>query len=191
MHAQFSRPFVALLMWTAVVLAGCDKPAAEDESSSVDVSEVRAKLVLEEQPVSPMTVIELRDQLAEDAGETEVTVMGHVGGMPNPLDGPLADAFPWDNSQAVFFLVDPTTVEACGGHEHADGEVCMFCLDKAKKLKDTVAMVRFKDGEEPYAVGADKLLELEDNQQVVITGTAHKLLGMLVIEGEGFYSLEE
>lgn len=192
------RPLAtAFLFVLLATLAGCEPGAMADSGlNDEQVAKYRGELLLSEMPQDAQTVIEARDQLkgaegddAKVAQEAEpVTVTGVIGSMPNPYTDEAAPDFPWIQGMAAFALVDPTTVAQFAGHQHAEGEQCMFCAAQAKKLADTVATVRLVDAEgKGIEARADQLLGLREGQTVTVTGTGRVELGSLAIDAQGLF----
>ena len=189
-------PLFGLLAVVLLATTGCEKtdsslPAGMTEQQ---VADYRETLLTTEEPADAQAVIEVRDTLrgsGEEGAEPskgQVTVIGVIGSMPNPYTAEAAPAFPWVDGFAAFSLVDPSTVAQFEGHQHAEGEECMFCAGNARKLVDTVAQVRFRDPKgEPIAARADKLLGLREGDTVVVVGTGSIELGSLVVDAQKVY----
>lgn len=194
------------------VFVGCEKPQSLPPGMTAkQVDSYRSALLLAAEPANAKTVIEVRDALkpaeqpagdadseatdapvteGTEAATAEVVVMGVIGGMPNPYGDQAMAEFPWVDDQAIFALVDPTSSAEFGdeSHQHSDGEECMFCAGKARKLVDTVALVTFVDEEgKPIPVRSDLLLGLKEGSEVVVTGTGTYGLGTLRIMADGVY----
>lgn len=189
------------------ILVGCEKPQALPPGMTAQqVDAYRSALLLAAEPADAKTVIEVRDSLkpteppADEEGaeaeatetakaeSAEVVVTGVIGGMPNPYGDQAMAKFPWVDGQAIFALVDPTTSKEFEGHEHAEGEECMFCAGKARKLVDTVALVTFVDeAGNPIPARSDLLLDLEEGSEIVVTGTGTYELGTLRVVANGIY----
>lgn len=176
---------LAILFGLLAVATGCEKQASPGISAD-QAAAYRSKFLLEIDPPATKTVAETRDSLKGREAE-EVSVVGQIGGMPNPYGDEVQPSFPWVEGQAVFFLVDPTTAAQFEGHQHEKGEECAFCLGKARDLVDTVAMVELKGDDGTIPARADTLLGLEEGDTVVVTGAVRDDLGMLVIDGRGVY----
>ncbi|MCA9241961.1 MAG: hypothetical protein KDA37_17240 [Planctomycetales bacterium] len=153
------------------------------------MDEARQKFVLAEEPADVQTVLDLIDR-PEGFESGPVTLVGKVGGMPNPWTDQ-EPAFPWKEGQASFFLVDPATAASFADHEHAAGEDhsdCIFCQQRAKQSASSIAAVTFNDPVgHPYPLRADKLLGVAENDVVVVTGEAKKLGDLLVVNATGIY----
>jgi hypothetical protein len=177
------------------VATGCAKqdtdPASLAGMSANQVAVLRSQMLLAVEPPASETVIEVHNALqSADKEKTpdEVSVIGQIGGMPNPYGQEVQPQFPWIDGIAGFFLVDPTTAAQFEGHQHEQDEECAFCLGKARDLIDTVAMVTMVgEGSTPIAASAEQLLGLKEGDQVVVTGKARNELGTLMIEARGVH----
>lgn len=186
------RPVV--LFAVLATLVGCGKPETEPLSQGISAEEatvIRSQLLVAMEPPAAKTVVEVRDFLVNTEPQqapAEVSVVGQVGGMPNPFGSEVQPQFPWVEGLATFFLVDPTTADKFEGHQHEKGEECSFCLGKARDLVDTVAMVNLRgEGSVPIAARADWLLQMNEGATAVVTGTARNELGMLIIDADSIY----
>ncbi|MGI9457418.1 MAG: hypothetical protein ACR2NU_12715 [Aeoliella sp.] len=175
-----TRHFFLLPALLSLAVSGCDRPVANYQQ----------QFLLSEQPSGGKTVIEIRDALlsGDDADQQTVTVVGEIGGMPNPYGDEQQPDFPWREEEATFFLVDPTTVAEFGDHGHAEGEECSFCLAKARSLVSTVAFVQFRDeAGNLLPFRADELLGLAEGSTVTVTGQASKVADIMIIEATGIH----
>jgi hypothetical protein len=186
-----SLGLIALMAMTAGCLERVVETTAAPGISAEETAEIRSQLLVAVAPPAAKSVIEVRDLLADaKKGQTpdQVSVIGQIGGMPNPYGDDVQPEFPWVNGEAVFFLVDPTTAAEFEGHQHEKGEECSFCMGKARDLVDTVAMVRLHGGASgSIPARADVLLGLGEGDTVVVTGTARDELGMLVVDAKGVH----
>ncbi|HBE71675.1 MAG TPA: hypothetical protein DDW52_26325 [Planctomycetaceae bacterium] len=115
----------------------------------------------------PSTATSLAALAAEPEAMNEVTVVGRIHG------GDL-DAF--DSDKASFVLTELPDV----GHSHDDPNDCPFCKQKLANAAMAVVNLVDESGKE-IEVPADKLLGLEKNQDVVVTGTSSRVDDLLVI----------
>jgi hypothetical protein len=124
----------------------------------------------------------------EPVGPQEVVVVGKIGGMPNPWPEKEPD-FPWKKQVATVFLVDPATAEEFGHSEHDKACDCPFCARKVKDNIDSLAVVNFVDPSgEVLHIGAQPLLDLEEQATIVVRGQARLVGGkMLVIDADAMY----
>ncbi|QDU58831.1 OB-fold nucleic acid binding domain-containing protein [Aeoliella mucimassa] len=186
------------------ILAGCNGTQTDSPEKSQPLSEAAKKyrpvFLVTEQPAGAITVVEAMGKLAPPAeGEaaapetpaaepTLMVVEGQIGGMPNPFGEDAGAEFPWYAEMAAFSLVDPATAVEFEGHEHAEGEECLWCTRTAQKMVDTVATVELNDESgEIIAEQADTLLGLEEGTTVVVEGTARMELGRLKIVADHIY----
>lgn len=190
-----STTLLAAMLATAV---GCQDSADQfvNKTNLTDkaVIQHRTTMLLNDQPADAKTVVEVRDRLAtaEQLEAVPVVVTGTVGGMPNPFPGDENDTFPWFEKMSAFSLVDPTSAEQFDGHNHDDGEECIWCNRKAQELADTVATVVLSDSTGSIIPErADRLLLLKEGATVVVRGMGRIELGVLKIAADGLYVLPE
>lgn len=187
---HYALPATLLSILLAVASSGCLEQQAQDPTgpTAEQTAAAQAEYLQAEAADSTQTVVEAIAAL-EGGGPMVMTVVGVLGGMPNPYDKQSKPDFPWVAGEAAFFLVDPATAkEFEGDHGHAPGEECSFCLGKARDMVSTVAMVSLLDKASvvlPYQ--ADQLLGLEEASTVQVTGRANMLADMLVIEATSIY----
>ena len=76
----------------------------------------------------------------------DVTLVGQIGGMPNPWKETHPD-FPWYKNQATFFLVDTKLASQFAHHaeHHGGSHECAFCQNLAAKNAHSVAVVNLVD----------------------------------------------
>ncbi len=177
-----------LPLFLLVFVVGCDsRPTVPREI--VEAASTQFQLA---EHASGISVKELRAKLAAgEVSEAPVTVVGTLGGMPNPWgDDPSYTEFPFMSDSARLFLVDDTVAAESAKHSHSDpNEVCAFCASHAEQNRDGVAMVTFSDDTgEVYPYRADRLLKswnLKPGQRLAIVGKAQLLGDLLVVEAEG------
>jgi len=119
----------------------------------------------------------------------EVAIVGHIGGLANPWK--TQRDYPFDKTQAVFFLADPQAVveNEASGHSHAPGEECAFCAAHAADNSAMLARVQFLD-KNGKVVPADvrQLFDVKEKDTVVVSGTARITEGgMMVVDATGLY----
>ncbi len=179
--------FLFLSLIATVLLTGCAKGPVKADPAVV--AELRAKLLLTEEPAGAVTLLDWR--ASEQEAET-ITLVGQIGGMPNPW-GETAPDFPWRAREATFFVVDPATVTEFADHigEDADAHVadCSFCARKVTEKASSIAAVSFlgSDGE-ALSIDARELLGVKVGDVVVVRGRP-KPIGedLLVIEADGLF----
>ncbi|QDV76289.1 hypothetical protein [Botrimarina mediterranea] len=193
-----------LLALPLLLLPGCaDGPVKPDPEV---VKSLRERYALETEPADAVTPLDWReqreavdseeeDEAAEEA--TPITLVGTVGGMPNPWGADNEPDFPWKKGQATFFLVDPSTVEEFASHAAAEGvehaEDCPFCSREARNKTSSVAVVTFpstEDPEQPAAVDARDLFKLEKGDLVVVHGQWTLKGDVLMVSADGLYKRE-
>ena len=173
------------LTWAATAFALSPEMAAQ-----------RSRLELQEPPQKAATVVPLLKQMqslpAIDGRREmkEVTLVGQIGGMPNPWKETHPD-FPWYKNQATFFLLDTKLASQFAHHakHHGGSHDCAFCQNLAAKNAHAVAVVNLVD-EDGKILKADArdLMGLQEKQTVVVRGRAELLGGqMLVIHADGIH----
>lgn len=187
---------VVLLSLAVGLSFGCRSDTTESgaQISGEELEILRSKFIAIDEPDGAIGVLDLRDQLTpaeavEGEAEpepppesVEVVVVGKICAKTSTADNP---DFPWQKGRATFMMIDPGFVPGEHAHEHADGEECPFCQ---KNEQDAQALVRFCDQQgEVVPVDARDLLQAEEEQLVVVKGTATVLAGMLMIEAESIH----
>ena len=174
---------VGLILLT--LLVGCDSAP----SIPADVLALVERDFALDETGDAIGVRELRQQLAAGTlPEGPVTIVGIVGGMPNPYDRDMQPDFPWVEGQAALFVIDKAVAAEFKDHQHDDPEhQCSFCERKAKQNADGVMLVQFHgdDGNVlPYA--ASELFQLQPLQTVAVRGQASLMMGeLLVVDASG------
>ncbi len=167
------------LRWTALLLVctglvwGCAKaPAGPDPRFAAE----RAKYLLPSEPSGALPVLDAREELACDG---RVTLVGQVGGAPQPLS----------ESQASFVVADPTLLTDDGHEHHECGDDCPFCKRKQENEAHGLALVEIVDEQGSVVpIGAAALLGLEPETTIVVHGQAEiDSLGNLVVKARGLY----
>lgn len=157
-------------------------------------AEHRARLELAEVEHQPDEVLNVIRQLKGQAQSSttpqldEVTIVGQVGGMPNPWSETHPD-FPWFAGQGSFFLLDSGVAAQFARHaaHHGGDHQCAFCKNLAEKNAHAVAVVNLVDADgQIVPIDTRELLSLREGQSVVVQGRAELLGGtMLVIHADG------
>ena len=192
---------------------GCQPTASTTNATdSAVVTKHRAERVLTEQPESPVGILELMTQLAGDSATPEratsetvtVALLGKLSSANN--DVPV-----FVDDEAAFSMIDPSyqspdaesvTADADhadddDGHAHADESAtadsghkadcaCPFC--QSSKTEVPYAIVKFVSAEgETLPIGAKELFELDEDQLVVVTGSAKLSVGQLMVTADKIY----
>jgi hypothetical protein len=172
-----------LAFWCSIALA----------ADRADLAAHRARLQLADAPEEPANVLEVRKRLKTepDVPNThEVTLVGQIGGMPNPWNDTHPD-FPWFAGQASFFLVDNNVAAQFANHakSHGGNHNCAFCQRLAAKKAHAIAVVNLVDeAGNILPIDSRELLGLEEHQQVILHGHAELLGGtMLVVHADGIH----
>ena len=139
----------------ALIAAGCGQ--SEQAAQTTTGSLTDASYFLTEEPQGAAGVAEARQ-----AGAEEVTVVGRVGGSPNPFVEGIA----------AFTIVDPKIPS------FAEEEGCPTPWDyccKLDQVKDGIAMVKVVDSQgNPVATDARELLGIQGLSMVVVQGDAQR-----------------
>ena len=197
-----------LLALPLLALGGCaDGPVKPDPAV---VKTLREQYVRTSEPADAVTPLDWREarEAAEPADDAaadkpvaeeskQITLVGTVGGMPNPWGADNEPDFPWKKGQATFFLVDPSTVEEFASHAAAEGvehaEDCPFCSREARNKTSSVAVVTFAspdDPQKPAAVDTRDLFGLEKGDLVVVHGEWSLKGDVLMVSADGLYKRE-
>ena len=162
----------------------------------VDVAAQRSRLRLASVPQEPSGVLATIAQLKVkkpspgQAANQQVTIVGQIGGMPNPWTDSHPD-FPWFAGQASFFLLDMKSAAQFAKHakSHGGNHNCAFCQRLAARNAHNIAVVNLVDENgETLKIDARELLGLKENERVTIRGRAELLGGtMLVIHADGLH----
>lgn len=190
----------------ALLTQGCaEGPVKADPAV---VSELRSRYVLRSEPEGAVTSVDWREsqqeeqeEVAEQAepegqatSDSEVTLVGRIGGMPNPWPDNEA-AYPWRVNEATFFLVDPATAAEFAEHAEESGDDhaadCPFCAREAAQKTDSIVAVTFSnESGEPIRIDARELLGVAEGDTVVVRGRLTTLLGgdLLVLKATGLYA---
>lgn len=187
----------------ALLTPGCaEGPVKADPAV---VSELRSRFVLRSEPEGAVTPVDWRESQQEQQVEqaepkeqatddAEVTLVGRIGGMPNPWPDNEA-AYPWRANEATFFLVDPATAAEFSEHAEEAGEEhaadCPFCAREAAQKTDSIVAITFSnESGEPIRIDARELLGVAEGDTVVVRGRLTTLLGgdLLVLKATGLYA---
>lgn len=178
-------PLLAAGMVCALLSMGCSRaPSASPE----EITRLRDQYLLQEEPPGVVTVLDVRDSLAD--GFSEVAIVGRIGGRE----------VPWDVGRAAFMITDPSVEDPVAGDpasphssghgpEGHDPKNCPFCRKNEKADSQGLAIVQFHDDQGMILpVDARDLFGVEPHQTVVVNGQASvDAIGNLVIAARGLY----
>jgi hypothetical protein len=183
---KIAEILTAVLLISLIALqSGCRTSVAENPQ----ISEIRGKFVLPEEPSGAVGVADAKELLKE---QSEIVVVGRIGA---------GDHRPWDDGRASFIMGDAAAFMLADSesdeHSHPHGapghdpDKCPFC-SRAKSLDRSLAIVKFLDDHGAVlAIDARKLLGVRENQIVVVRGHgAVDALGNLSIAAQGIYIRE-
>ena len=186
-----ARRMIGLL---AAIVAWWSVPACD--AASPQIAAQRSRLELTAAPREPAQVLDVLNQLKkrpQQAGArqlNDVSVVGQIGGMPNPWNDTHPD-FPWFAGQASFFLSDSKVAVQFANHakSHGGDHQCTFCKRLAAKNAHAVAVVNLVgDDGQTLPIDSRELFALREGQSVVVRGRAELLGGtMLVIHADGLH----
>jgi len=166
-------------------------------ADTTELAAHRARLQMTEAPERAAHVVAVLQQLKsrpKQSGRAEmanVTVVGQIGGMPNPWADTHPD-FPWFAGQGSFFLIDSKVAAQFATHakHHGGDHNCAFCRSLAAKNAHAVAVVNLvDDAGKIIRIDSRELLGLQEGQTVTVHGRAELLGGtMLIVHAEGVYA---
>ncbi len=167
MRTYMLNRYLCCLMLLAISGNGCSSP--ED----VLVQQSRERFLSSELPAGLVSLASVVQSSTE--GET-VTVAGSIyGGDMSPFD-------PQESSFVMIELPEP-------GHKHDDPNDCPFCKRKAENAASVIVQLCDPQGE-PLKIPADKLLQLSENQNVVVSGTCSRVNEMVIIRAERVHPID-
>jgi len=151
---------LALLVLVAAVTVGCSSRETET-GADAQVTAVGEKYLMEQEPADAQPVA----TAIQGDDETEVTIVGRIGGEANP----------WVEDLAAFTIVDPS-LKACSD---IPGDMCEkpwdYCCESPDTLQTHSVTVKFADEKGTVVpVDARKLFGVEPLQTVVIKGKLRK-----------------
>ncbi len=154
--------------------------AACQQAVDPAVMQEREKYLLNEEPTGAIAVAEAREQITDQ--QQPIVLIGRVGAGANST---------WEPGKAAFVVRDPAaTLDAqhadTPGHDPA---TCPFCKGEKASQPDMTALVRVVDESGAVVeIDARKLLPIEEEQLIVVEGTAQlDDLGNLVVSAKGVY----
>jgi len=156
LHHLFSIGFA---LSVAGVMAGCGEAVREPGGGAAIVG---GAYLLDEEPAGAKDVL---DALASAKDGEKVTVVGRIGGAPDP----------WVTDVAAFHLVD-TSLTPCNERGEDDGcEIPWdYCCEPDLATSKTFVKVVDANGE-VVATGAKDLLGVKELQTVVVKGKAQRV----------------
>src|SRR5262245_27293657 len=164
-----------LLLLGGLVVVGCTKGtnSSPNDNKTAEVTVDKTKYLLAAEPTGIQGVVEVREK-AKDGDS--VVVVGRIGG----------DTQPFSKGLAAFNIVD-SQFKPCN---EIEGDECKtpwdYCCepDLAKKK----ILVKFTDAQgQALRFDAEKGLDLQPLQTVVVKGTMHKRDGALAIVASGIF----
>lgn len=163
----------ALMVLALVTFAGCQ------EAVDPAVMKQRDKYLLSEEPTGAIAVSEAREQITDQ--EQPIVLIGRVGAGEHST---------WEPGKAAFVVRDPAA--SLGSHADTPGhdpDNCPFCKGEKGRKPDMTALIRVVDEAGAVVeIDARKLLPIEEEQLVVVEGTAQfDELGNLVVAAKGVY----
>ncbi len=150
-----------------VILVSCSK--------SIDpiVAEAQHRFLASEVAGDPQSLATAIENFSEGM---DVTVAGRIyASSSSPFDPRVA-------SFAIIELPEP-------GHNHDDPNDCPFCKRKAELAASAIVQLCSPDGQ-PINMPANKLLGLEKNQDVVISGSCTQVGEIMIINADRLRVLE-
>jgi hypothetical protein len=218
-RSRISRPLLLprCLLITALA-AGC-QPFGGAAPLSPELLELRSQWLTSSQPDgTPLGVIETRQQLTPAADQTDADSHANAASTGDAAapshNGPLgkfvadtqqplrvtitgaiqAGRFePWQPNQAAFVITDLDLARPASDHGGADHDpsTCPFCKRRQQDPLLSTAWVQCLDADgKVVALDARKLFGLQENQVVVVQGTAHiDAANRLVINAEQLFAV--
>jgi hypothetical protein len=162
-------------LFCALLLAGCGYDATGGERTPANADEMRRELLLSDEPAEAIGVLDAQETLAADS---EATVVGVIGGVPNPFG----------SGDASFVIADAAVLAEDDGHD-CEKEGCHFCKKNNQEPSHGLALVCFVDEQgQPRRFDARETFGLQAEQTVVVRGRCQKdASGMLVLTATGIY----
>jgi hypothetical protein len=151
-------------------LVGCESSSNQLQDSAYQ--EVVNRMRLDAQPSEISSILSVYESFQPDQ---TVTIAGRIyaEGMS-----------PFDPNEATFTVIELPKP----GHNHEDPGDCPFCKRELRNAK--IAMVKLLgDDGLPIPKSAEKLLDLQKNQDIVLTGVASQVGDTLVVSMKSFYLL--
>lgn len=171
MQIPYRITVAALAIAAAAVVAGCGSSSAPQEASAPSAEGAVYRLAAE--PAGAQGVEEARTDVKDDE---EVTLVGRIGGEPNP----------WVAGQAAFMVMD-SALKPCGTDEGCPTP--WDCCCDPNLSPETKAMVKIVDGNgKTVTLDARQALGLKELQTVVVRGRAKRdEAGNLTVLADGVF----
>jgi hypothetical protein len=151
---------IALMMLVAVVVVGCAKKRDSESEDTAAYSAVGQKYLVQQEPADAKPVGEAVQ--ADD--DTEVTLVGRIGGEEKPIEDGLA----------AFTIVDLSLKSCSDMPDHGCETPWDYCCD-SKRLKTHSVPVKFTDEKgNVVPLDARKLFGVEPLSTVVVQGKLQK-----------------
>ena len=154
---------------------GCGASSDSSASSVVEVDVDASLYQLADEPDGAVGVIEAHESSENGA---PLVLMGRIGGAENP----------WIDGRAAFTLLDASLTVVAEGEDSGEDEICLGeCC--ATELAGYTTLVKVVDEQgKVLLVDSRKLLGLQEEDMVVVSGTAQKdESGNFVMLAEGVY----
>lgn len=160
----------------SLFVVGCGQPGAAPVTKTPGIkssSPPKTDLVLVEQPADAKPVGDVRESAEEGF---EVSILGRIGGSPNP----------WVDGRAAFTIVDPK-LEPCKPEEGCPTPWDYCC--STDLLPKNQALIKFVDAAgDTVEQDARQLLGVKELQTVVIKGKAKRdEAGNLTVLADGLF----
>ena len=148
----------AVTSLVAIAATGCNN------ANEQQLHETRARFVLTEEPTAPVSI---ETAIADIAEKADVTLLGRINA---------GSSQPFQPGQATMVLSEAPDP----AHNHDPGD-CPFCKRRLENAKSCI--VRFLDDKgEVIQQGAEKLLGVSKDQDVVVKGHATFLTGLDILQ---------
>jgi hypothetical protein len=172
MISTYRITIAALATVLVGIIAGCGTSSSPPNTTAAPSADGAAYRLASE-PAAAKGVKEAR---ADAKDEEEVTLVGRIGGDPNP----------WVEGQAAFLVMD-SALKPCGADEGCPTP--WDCCCDPNLSPETKAMVKVVDADgKTVATDARKLLGLKELQTVVVHGRAKRdETGNLTVLADGVF----
>lgn len=163
MNASYRFAILACL-----VMIGCT------ETENPLIEQTQQRVIRAELNDEPQSIAVAAENFSEGM---QVTIAGRIFGR---------ETSPFDEQEARFTIIELPEP----GHSHEDPNDCPFC--KRKRDQAALAMIQISgDDGQPIKMPANKLLNLEANQDVAVQGTCTMVGELLVLQADAIEVLDE